>query len=90
MTAQIHARAELIERLARRAEQAGWSAPAILFLETYKPLAFLGAQFLWATQPLLNIWFASDDLRAIAQLLEDRAAVNELIARLESHAPARS
>ena len=88
MTAQLQARTELIDRLARRAAQAGLSAPAILFLESYKPLAFLSAQMLWATLPFTSMLFSASDLRELARLLEDRASVNELIERLESYAPA--
>ncbi len=60
------------------------TAPALLFLETYKPLAYLGAQCLWAIQPFLAIWFKPAELAEIARLFEDRAAVDALVARLEA------
>ncbi len=44
-------REQLIDDLVRRAARANLTAPAILFLEMHKPLAFLGAQFLWAHSP---------------------------------------
>lgn len=80
----------ILERLARRAADLGITAPAILFLETAKPLAYFGAQFLWAAQPFLSALFPADDLRDAARLLENPAAVEALIARLESQpAPTR-
>ncbi|MDE3088421.1 MAG: hypothetical protein KGJ80_03405 [Chloroflexota bacterium] len=60
------------------------TAPAILFLEMHKPLAFLGAQMLWAAQPFLNIGWNDNDLRDFAAIIEDRAGVEQIINRLES------
>jgi hypothetical protein len=77
-------RQQLIEQLACRAAQMRMAAPAILFLEMHKPLAFLGAQMLWAAQPLLSLWLNQADVRDIALLLEDRVSVEQLIERLES------
>ncbi len=59
-------------------------APAILFLEMHKPLAFLGAQLLWIAQPFLSIGLNDADVRDLITVIEDRAGVEELIARLEA------
>ena len=75
---------ELLDRLARRIAEHGMTAPAILFLEAYKPLSFLGAQLLWATQPFLSTILNSDDLRDLASVIQDDAGTEALIARLES------
>ncbi len=80
---QDHQRREqLIDSLVRRAARANVTAPAVLFLEMHKPLAFLGAQFLWAAQPFLVPWFNHSDVRDIARLLEDPTGVEQLIERL--------
>ncbi len=76
-------RDQLIEELAHRAAQAHLTAPAILFLEMYKPLAFLGAQLLWAAQPFLGLWWSPADVRALARLFEDPSSVDRLIERIE-------
>jgi hypothetical protein len=60
------------------------TSPVVLFLEMHKPLAFLSAQLLWATQPLLSFWWPDADVRDLARLLEDRGGVDALIERLES------
>lgn len=78
------AQREVLSRLAQRIEQLGITAPAILFLETYKPLAFLGAQFLWFAQPFLSLGFSATDVREIAHILEVPGGVESLIARLET------
>ena len=41
------------------------------FLDTAGPLAILGAQLVYLGQPLLNGWTSSDNLQAMAQMLED-------------------
>ncbi|HEX7593794.1 MAG TPA: hypothetical protein VF429_06450 [Anaerolineae bacterium] len=60
------------------------TAPAILFLEMHKPLAFLGAQLLWIAQPFLSIGLNNADLSDLITVIEDRAGVEELIERLEA------
>lgn len=77
-------RGRLIDSFARRIVAAGMIAPAILFLEMHKPLAFLGAQMLWIAQPFLTLGFQDADIRDLALLIEDRANVQALINRLES------
>lgn len=77
-------RAELVTTWAQRIEQAGMVAPAILFLETFKPLAFIGAQLLWFAQPFLTLGLKETDVRELADLMEDPQGVEALLARLET------
>jgi hypothetical protein len=84
MALDTQRRQQLIDRMALRIADLRLTAPAILFLEMNKPLAFLGAQFLLALQPFLNIGMKDTDLRDLALLLEDRQGVDDLIDRLES------
>lgn len=90
MALEPQRRAEFIDHLARRAAQMHLTAPAILFLEMNKPLAYVGAQMLWATQPFLSAWLDRDDIRDFALLLEDPAGVELLIQKLEAFKPTRS
>lgn len=77
-------REQLIDELVRRAARMNVTAPAILFLEMNRPLAFLGAQVLWTAQPFLSLWLDPTGIGDVARLLEDPASVDELIHRLES------
>jgi|SRR5450759_7342 hypothetical protein len=77
-------RQQLIERVAQQIAGRGMTAPAILFLEMHKPLAFLGAQLLWIAQPFLSIGLNNADLSDLITVIEDRAGVEELIERLEA------
>ena len=77
-------RQQLIDRVAQQIVGRGMTAPAILFLEMHKPLAFLGAQLLWIAQPFLSIGLNNADLSDLITVIEDRAGVEELIERLEA------
>ncbi|MCB0163242.1 MAG: hypothetical protein KDI79_03380 [Anaerolineae bacterium] len=75
-----------INKVADKIFNLGLTAPAILFLEGYKPLAFLGSQLLLVTQPVLNI-FVSDRLtRNTISLLEHPEQLETLITQLETKA----
>lgn len=84
MALDISRRQQLIDRCARRIADLGLTAPAILFLEMHKPLAFLGAQLLLVMQPFLSLGFDDADLRDVAAIIEQRDGVEELVQRLES------
>ena len=84
MTLDAARRQQIIDRAADRIAGLGMTAPAILFLEMNKPLAFLGAQMLFAAQPFLSMTFGEADLRDFAEIIEERKGVEQLIARLES------
>lgn len=77
-------RQQLIDRVVQQIAGRGMTAPAILFLEMHKPLAFLGAQLLWIAQPFLSIGLNNADLSDLITVIEDRAGVEELIERLEA------
>lgn len=84
MALDVSRRQQLIDRFARRIAGLGMTAPAVLFLEMHKPLAFLGAQFLFVAQPFLGVAFDQAELRDFATIIEDRRGVEEVIDRLES------
>ena len=84
MTLDTQRREQLLNSVTQRIEEMGLTAPAILFLETYKPVAFLGAQLLWVAEPFLSLGFNAADLHDLTRLIEDRTGIEELIRRLES------
>jgi len=84
MSLDLQRREELVDRWARRIAAWGMLAPAILFLETYRPLAFIGAQLLWVAEPFLGLAFKRADLHDFATLLDDDAGTQTLLARLEA------
>jgi hypothetical protein len=82
-----------IDRLTAWIRGRGLTAPALLLLETSKPLLPIGAQMVLLLQPLLGAfgpllgWLGDDQaLREMASWLEDPAAVDQVLARLEEQA----
>lgn len=79
-----------IEELALRIEQAGLSGPARLLLVGGRPVSFVGSQFLLLLQPLAQIGFGEQNrLGRYSRLLENRANLDSLLARLEKLEAAR-
>jgi hypothetical protein len=79
-----------VDQLAAWIQERGLTAPALLLFETSKPLLPIGAQLLLLLQPLLGAfgpaigWLGEDEtLHACVAWLEDSAAVDRLLARLE-------
>jgi hypothetical protein len=42
-----------------------------IFLEAAEPLGVIGAQVLWATQPILGLWVSAERVQNWAETLED-------------------
>jgi len=74
----------LLDELAGRIVQLHMAAPAILFLETGKPLAFLGSQALVFAEPMVRLFFTAPRYGDVTRLLEDRTNVEALIQRIEA------
>jgi hypothetical protein len=78
--------ATFVEKVANQISHLGLIAPAILFLEAHKPLAFIGSQLLLIVQPTLDIFLSPNLVRQTADMLADPAQLEQLIARLELEA----
>jgi len=74
---------DLIQRLAKRIVDLRLSAPAIFFLESMKPLSFLGSQALVFLQPIVQSFFNFKEYDEITRMLEDRDNVEKLILEIE-------
>ncbi|MDD5308515.1 MAG: hypothetical protein PHU25_14430 [Deltaproteobacteria bacterium] len=74
---------EPLERLAHAVVERRMEAPAVLLLESVRPLSFLGSQVLHAVEPLVRAVFAARDLPVVARALEDRRSVELLVRRIE-------
>jgi hypothetical protein len=77
---------DLLDRLARRVVELHLELPAILTLETGKPLSLLAGQTLVFFEPMVLSLLRWSDYRRFAQLIERREAVEALIQRIERRA----
>ena len=76
-------RAELIGKIAKKVVDMRMVVPAILFLESVKPLSFIGSQVMVFFQPFFRAFFSFREYDEIAVILEDRENVERLIRAIE-------
>lgn len=76
----------LLEKLASFVVRRKMTTPAILFLESSKPLSFIGSQFLIVLGPLVKIFFDVKEYDQIVSLMEKRDNVEVLIQKIEKAA----
>lgn len=74
---------ELMRRLAGQICRRGMSAPAILALESARPLGFLGSQALIALKPFLELLVSRRDYERFISILERRDGVARFITCIE-------
>ncbi|MGE5179402.1 MAG: hypothetical protein ACM3PF_09940 [Bacteroidota bacterium] len=59
------------------------TVPAILFLESVKPLSFVGSQAMYFFEPMVRALFQVPEYERFASLMERRESVEELLVRIE-------
>jgi len=69
----------LAERLAEFVVRRRMTAPALMALESSRPLNFIGSQVLAFFQPLLTLVFNPEDCDRFVKLLEKRQSVDLVI-----------
>ena len=79
----IQRKAELIDKFAQEIVDRGLAVPAIFFLETVKPLSFLGSQAMVFFEPIIQSIFAFKSYKEIYLLLEKRRNVELLLQEIE-------
>ncbi len=75
---------DLMETIASAIVDRRMTVPAILFLESTRPLSFLGSQFLYFIEPIVRSIIKGDQFRRVAVLMEDRANVERLLLAIEA------
>jgi hypothetical protein len=75
--------AKAAERVARFIVRFSMTVPAILTLESMRPLSFVGSQFMHVLSPSITAFLDVSDWDALAALLEDRRGVEYLIREIE-------
>lgn len=75
---------EAMDRFARRIVDWRMTAPAILFLESAKPLSFLGNQALIFFQPIVQSIFNFKTYDEVVEILEDRENLEYLLSKIEA------
>ncbi|MBN2619443.1 hypothetical protein JXB22_00010 [candidate division WOR-3 bacterium] len=73
----------LTNKIAQRVVDYRLAPVAIVFLESSKPLTFIGNQFLIFMQPFYRALFSFGEYEEITAMLEDRKNVEALICEIE-------
>jgi hypothetical protein len=76
---------QLLNRVVEMTVRHRMTVPAILLLESAKPLSFLGSQALHFFEPLVRSFFSVPDYDRVAQLLERRESLEDLLVRIEAN-----
>jgi len=80
----------LIEKIARRVVQWRLTVPAIVVLESAKPLSFVASQVMVFFEPIVQSLFSFKDYRDFYEMLEDRKNIELLIQAIERAEDERS
>ncbi len=80
---------QAVDRVARLAVRFGLTVPAILLLESVRPMSFVGSQAMLALSPFVNVLGSRAEWDALQTLLEDRRGIEVVIRRIEEAAAAR-
>jgi len=74
---------ELVDRVADKIVKYRMTVPALLFLESVRPLNFIGSQAMLMFQPFLGVLFNHHDLEIFRQFLEKRENMEVLMRAIE-------
>ncbi|MDP6418413.1 MAG: hypothetical protein QGG80_02975 [Candidatus Krumholzibacteria bacterium] len=74
---------ELLENLAKKVVRRRLSVPAIFFLESTKPLNYVGSQAMVFFGPFVRMLFESPNYYRYTELFEDREVVELLLRMIE-------
>ncbi len=73
----------LIKKLADFVVSRNMSVPAVMFLESVRPLNFVGSQSMIFFKPVLSRFFTKDEYDKLAIILEKREVIDLLIKEIE-------
>lgn len=74
---------EILDKLAQKVVVWKMTVPAIMFLETAKPLSYVGSQAMVFFEPMVKAVFNVAEYDEVRILMEDRRNVEELLTRIE-------
>jgi len=74
---------DLARRIAHKIVERDLTVPAIIFLESIKPVSFLGSQMLVFANPVISLLVQSGDYYRFVRMIEDRDNVEKLTVAIE-------
>ncbi|MDH4222169.1 MAG: hypothetical protein OEV55_01370 [candidate division Zixibacteria bacterium] len=77
------AQQEILDRIAKKVVLWKMSTPAILFLESVKPLNYIGSQMLVFFEPFVQTIFSWKDYDEFRKMMEERGNMEKLLQTIE-------
>ncbi|NOQ21088.1 MAG: hypothetical protein GQ565_00355 [Candidatus Aegiribacteria sp.] len=74
---------EFMSKIAKEIVQRQLTVPAIIFLETIKPLSFLGNQLLIFANPVISLVVQTGNYYKFVRMIEDRENIEKLTVVIE-------
>ena len=78
-----HAQKEAVDQVSRFLIRFRLTVPAILALESIKPLSVIGSQFMHILSPSIGAFLSPHAWNEMAKLLEEREGIDYVISRIE-------
>ncbi|PIP14430.1 MAG: hypothetical protein COX48_00865 [bacterium (Candidatus Stahlbacteria) CG23_combo_of_CG06-09_8_20_14_all_34_7] len=75
---------EIISKIAKNIVSRGLTAPSIMFLESIKPMNFIGGQVMIFFEPIILTFFSIKEYREAALMFEERGTIDKIIAEIEN------
>ncbi len=75
----------VMDKLAKKAVERGMAVPAILFLESVKPLNFITSQVMVFFEPIIQTIFNFKDYNNLRTALERRESIEILLLKIEKY-----
>ena len=74
---------EILDKISKKVVQWKMAVPAIMFLESVKPLSYLGSQVMVFFEPFVHALFNFPEYSEFQQMMERRENVERLLQRIE-------
>ncbi|MGB2696743.1 MAG: hypothetical protein WBD28_02650 [Candidatus Zixiibacteriota bacterium] len=74
---------EILDKIAKKVIYWKMSVPAILFLESVKPLNYIGSQMMAFFEPFVQTVFSWKDYEEFRKMMEERGTIELLLLRIE-------
>jgi hypothetical protein len=74
---------EILTKIAKKVADWKMSVPAILFLESVKPLNYIGSQMMAFFEPFVQAIFSWKDYDEFRRMMEERGTVEKLLQKIE-------
>ena len=78
------AQKEAVDKVSQFIVRFGLTIPAKITLESFRPLSFVGSQFMHVLSPSIGAFLSPHTWNEMAKLLEEREGIDYVISRIET------